>query len=66
MRGNNMKNPSRKRNEFEPPVQGDVKSVGMRVVTVARGMREKREGWREHAPSCGSCRSPSACMLVSE
>jgi hypothetical protein len=29
-------------------------------------MREKREGWREHAPSCGSCRSPSACMLVSE
>jgi hypothetical protein len=29
MRGNNMKNPTRKRNEFEAPV-GDVKLVGMR------------------------------------
>ena len=33
LRVNNMKNTNMKRNKFEAPVQWDVKSVGVRVVT---------------------------------
>jgi hypothetical protein len=55
-----MKNPNRKRNEFEAPAELDVNLVGMRAVT-------EREGQREHMPPlCGVCLSPSACMEVSE
>jgi hypothetical protein len=37
MKVNNMKNPNRKRNEFEAPLQRDVQSVGVKVWTERRG-----------------------------
>jgi hypothetical protein len=62
MRESNMKNPSRKRNEFDTPVQSDVKWVGMRGVTEKRG--KERRGWKRECMA--PCVCPLACMAVYE